>query len=213
MIVFFWHHVCLVLSVLVDKRTRTGNLRKRKGTGLMIKGWLPTVIVGLVLAGCQGAPQTHHGPGLDNNGFLSLWSTYERCENGGELYELMGYEHTLHRSVEQATRIADPLIALPDSLERFVKTPKPRLSVDPKAMAAACTLYTGQMALTVGRTDIATEMFEAAIDRNPEPEYGYYVAEAQEGLAQVRIVAAGGSPRIIPVTGPGRPALQAHLAK
>ncbi|MGH7229495.1 MAG: hypothetical protein ACREIH_09835 [Nitrospiraceae bacterium] len=63
--------------------------------------------------------------------------------------------------------------------------PRRRLAVDPIAMATACTLYTGQVALNAGRNDVAADMFLSVIQSQPEAESTYYVDQARLGLDQV----------------------------
>jgi hypothetical protein len=51
-------------------------------------------------------------------------------------------------------------------------------------MAAACAVHTGNLALSQGERELATELFSLVIQRYPEPDYAYYVAQARAGLTQ-----------------------------
>jgi hypothetical protein len=57
-----------------------------------------------------------------------------------------------------------------------------RLSVDPRALAAACAVHTGNLALSQGERELAAELYSLVIDRYPDPDYAYYVAQAWAGL-------------------------------
>lgn len=62
----------------------------------------------------------------------------------------------------------------------------PRLSVDPGAMAAACTLHVGQIAEATGHPFLAREMFQMIITHFRQAPYLYYVAQARRGLEALR---------------------------
>jgi hypothetical protein len=171
------------------------------------------IVVAVTLAGCQTAHQSMKSAGLDNSGFMRLWTTYESCQSSLDLGEMRGYERILSQEMQSATRIAEPLIPLPTAIQRLVTEPKPRLSVDPKAMAAACSLYTGQAALAIGRNDIAIEMFVSVLSRHPQADYAYYVAQAKEGLAQVAVAGRSGAPQLLPVSLSGSSAASPTVAR
>jgi len=171
-----------------------------KRMSIQMKLSVISIAIAVALAGCQAGHQSVKSVGLDNTGFMRLWNTYEGCQTSLDLGEMRSYERILSQEMLSATRIAEPLIPLPTSIQRLVTEPKPRLSVDPKAMAAACTLYTGQAAVAIGRNDIAVEMFLSVISRHPQADYAYYVAQAKEGLAQVTVAGRSGAPQLVPVS-------------
>lgn len=93
--------------------------------------------------------------------------------------------HRLVIAVRNTPSVKD-LAPVPKPIERFVADPVKRLAVDLEAMTAACQLHTGQYALTMGRRDLAADMFQAIIAEHGEPDYHYYVAQALAGLAHVQ---------------------------
>jgi hypothetical protein len=79
-------------------------------------------------------------------------------------------------------------VLLPQVMKRWVSEPANRLAVDPKAMAVACSLRTGQSALSAGHYELADEMFQAVLTY-PEGMYPYYIQQARQGLAQLNVEA------------------------
>lgn len=144
----------------------------------------------MVLGGCQSVTAPVSSESLDNAAFMRLWVTYRDCQSGMETMNLdamRAYERQLDLVARNAIILHRPPLPLPRLIQRWVTEPKPRFAVDPGAMAAACTLYTGQAALQAGRNDVAVEMFRAVLIRHPEKQYAYYTEQARDGLQQVSI--------------------------
>jgi hypothetical protein len=116
-----------------------------------------------ILGGCQSLQTTHIPVTLDNAGFMAAWDVYRHCQLGTDV-------DAMSADFEQLARVAQPA---------------PRLAADPKAMAAACALSTGQAALRAERLELATEMFRTVLKSQSQPEYAYYVDQARIGLNQV----------------------------
>ena len=94
-------------------------------------------------------------------------------------------------------------IHLPAVLKKHVVERPPRFSVDPKAMSASCSLYTGHAALLVGRVGVAQEMFRSVLQRQSEAAYTYYVDQARLGLRKTETTILVSEPQpsqIIPVS-------------
>ena len=144
----------------------------------------------MVLGGCQSVTAPVSSEGLDNAAFMRLWVTYKDCQSGMDTMNLdamRASERQLDLVARNAILLHKPPLPLPRLVQRWVTEPKPRFAVDPGAMAAACTLYTGQAALQAGRKDVAVEMFRAVLVRHPDKQYAYYTELAREGLQQVSI--------------------------
>ncbi|MEW6246168.1 MAG: hypothetical protein AB1555_05585 [Nitrospirota bacterium] len=143
-------------------------------------------IIGVVLlAGCQALSPGAKAAYVDNGQFMDLWNSYTRCKSGTDVEVMRGEAGRLIRTA-QTLNVGDGFVLpLPGRFDRFVSEPSPRLAVDVKAMAAACALYTGNLALSVGKNDIAFEMFQHVIKNHAQPEYAYYVSQAKVGLAAV----------------------------
>jgi hypothetical protein len=147
------------------------------------------VAIGLMvaIAGCQSMPQGPTTVFDDNESFMSLWGRYSRCQAGIDLAEMQIEAHHLQQVAASATSKKGFTLTLPKQVQRYVAEPPTRLAVDPKAMAAACTLYTGQFAAEIGKADVATTMFQSILKNQPQPEYEYYAAQAQAGLSQLEL--------------------------
>ncbi len=158
-----------------------------------------------VLAGCQtGNPRTSSTT-LDNASFMGLWQVYNQCQTSDDLDSMRGAVKQLTLAAQAPVRDNPTLRSLIKPIKRWVSEPPTRLAVDLKAMAVACTLYTGQAALNIGRDDVATEMFSSVLLRNPQPEFAYYVEQAKVGLSKVGTsgdLVRASTPQIIPVSGP-----------
>jgi hypothetical protein len=147
-----------------------------KQTGLLLAAIL-------ILGGCQSAPRAA-AIDTQNSGFMSLWTTYQRCETGSDVEIMQADAVHLSRMAQQPIIGMDRDIPLPQMIRRFVSEPANRLAVDPKAMAAHCSLQTGLVALSAGRHDVADRMFRSVMTY-PEPAYSYYVNRARAGLAVI----------------------------
>jgi hypothetical protein len=142
--------------------------------------------LGLLLTGCQTSQSIEKHAGFDNVGFMNLWDRYRHCENVSDLEAMQVDARHLNHIAHQPIVLQGSEIPLPKAIQRLVAEPPSRLAVDPKAMAAACSLHVGQVALTVGRDEVAYEMFRTVL-KYPTGASPYYIEQAQAGLAQVSI--------------------------
>lgn len=137
------------------------------------------------MAGCQTAPVIQKHGGLDNAGFMSLWETYRACQGSTDIDTMQLASRRLTQVAHQPVDAKNE-IYVPKPLQRWVSEHPARLSVDPKSMAAACSLYAGQAALNAGRHDVADEMFRSVLN-NPAGTSSYYMEQAKSGLTQVAL--------------------------
>ncbi len=68
---------------------------------------------------------------------------------------------------------------LPGGLEGFVRKQPVRTTVDPKAMAASCTLQAARASGDAGRHEEAEQLLSAVVHTYPESEYAFYVRQAK----------------------------------
>ncbi|OLB56384.1 MAG: hypothetical protein E6K58_00735 [Nitrospirae bacterium] len=152
-----------------------------------MKRLLSIVSVLVLLGGCQTTQPVAKSTGLENTAFMRLWTTYSECRSSTDLGATRTAARQLNQAVATPASNKDFVLPLPKQIERLVSKPPTRLAVDPKAMAAACTLHAGHTALNAGRNDVAAEMFRSVMDGHPQIEYAYYVEQARLGFAQVVI--------------------------
>jgi hypothetical protein len=152
----------------------------------------------MILAGCQSGK-----PSVTNATFMGLWNTYDHCQSSGDL-DTMRQDVTRLSEGSHHSAVKDDVIIRPllKPIEAWITPPVPRLAADPRAMAASCSLRTGEAALAYGRPDIATEMFTSVIQNYPQPQYAYYVGEARNRLGQLdqlTQVSLSAIPTIVPL--------------
>ena len=136
------------------------------------------------VSGCQTNPMKSSG--IDNPGFMTLWGTYTQCRSTSDIGEAHAAMTTLSGAAQTSHRTDGFVLPLPQQLERYVTTPANRLAVDLRAMAAACSLHTGQVALGQGRVDVAKEALSGVITLHDKVDTeNYYVAKATKLLAEL----------------------------
>jgi hypothetical protein len=159
---------------------------RRRSQSMMKAGWLVSVV--LILSGCQTGSPIPKSVALDNTSFMGMWSTYRHCEAASDLDAMLLDAQTLAVVARQPLVGMGHDVALPQVMKRWISEPANRLAVDPKAMVVACSLHTGQAALSAGRYELADKMFQAVLNY-PEGVYPYYINQAREGLAQLNVEA------------------------
>jgi hypothetical protein len=120
----------------------------------------------LFLTGCQLGVLQGPETGMEPAEFARIWELYQDCRRSDDVAAVLAKAPHWERMATIQSRRAG------------------RLSVDPRALAAACAVHTGHVALAQGETGLAVELFSLVIQRYPEPDYAYYVAQARDGLSQ-----------------------------
>jgi len=131
----------------------------------------------LVVTGCQTAPAKPAG--LDNTGFMSLWETYTHCSASADLSEAYRDVRTLSQATHLRYGHDSFVLPLPSRLQQLVTNPTNRFAVDVRAMASACSLHAGQIALERGQIDLARELFATVLTLHPHEESSYYLVQAR----------------------------------
>jgi hypothetical protein len=143
---------------------------------------LVTILVSV--AGFQTG-QPVQAAAIDNGSFMSLWSTYSRCQATTDIDQLredaLTLTHVANRSLTQESFV----LPLPGKLEQYVSTPAARFSVDVKAMAAACSLRAGSAAVEAGELDVAKDLLQSVLSYQPQSEYAYYTLQAKALLSKL----------------------------
>lgn len=163
--------------------------------------------LGLLLAatGCQSALMAPSKATLNNAAFMTTWDTYRHCQAVTDVDAMKIDVRALANAATVQASKTDSAGFVPAFVKNLVARPESRLAADPGAMAAACALSTGQAALRIERTDLATEMFQSVL-KNRGQEYAYYAGQARLGLAaverslQAAARQADDSPRILSVS-------------
>jgi hypothetical protein len=122
---------------------------------------------------------------IDNGSFMSLWSTYSRCQATTDIDQLREDALTLTQAANRSLTQEAFVLPLPGKLDKFMSTPAPRFSVDVKAMAAACSLRAGSAAVEAGKLDVAKDLLQTVLSYQPQSEYAYYTLQAKALLSEL----------------------------
>jgi len=140
----------------------------------------------IVAAGCQTAPLPTAPRVLDNHTFMNLWSTYQRCMSGSDLDLLRTDVSALANAPQSRTSPSDFSLPLPDLISRHVTDQPTRTAADPKAMLAACSLHTAEVARESGKTEVAAEILNGLLRTHTGGEYAYYIQQAKADLNRMQ---------------------------
>jgi hypothetical protein len=136
------------------------------------------------LVGCQTSQPMKAGV-MDNAGFMDLWKTYSHCQASSDIDGLRSDVVILAHAANDALAHESFVLPLPKKLEQLVSQPTTRFAVDVKAMAAACSIRAGQLALDAGHFDLAKDLFKTVLAHSQAEDYRYYSSQAQVLLAEL----------------------------
>ncbi len=138
----------------------------------------------LLVVGCQGFKPTNPGElALENDGFIGLWDTYNACLNGSNTQNMQQNLQALH-SAPKPLSLDDSPISVPDFIKDLASTRNSRLAVDPRAMAASCSIRVAEVAQQSGDWETSLLVFQDTVKNFPEPQYAFYVSKASQALEQ-----------------------------
>ena len=145
-------------------------------------GIFAILVAALSVVGCQSNPATT-SVRYDNVRFMDVWSTYTHCLSSDQTQSALLDSHKL-REVSQSQALRSPLDDfLPTKLKSMVTQPAARLAVDVHAMAAACSLHAGNLAVADGEHDLARNEFRQVLENQTQSDYSYYASQARERLS------------------------------
>lgn len=144
------------------------------------------MVIGLALVGCQSSPVST-SVRYDNVRFMDLWSTYTGCLSTQDTSSAALYSAKLYEvSLAQAKKSSFENYLL-TPFKTVITQPSSRLAVDVQAMAAACSLHTGTLALTAGAYDLARNQFTQILNTHSQSDYSYYVEQARARLSELEL--------------------------
>ncbi len=145
---------------------------------------LMPILACLILVGCQSFQPTHPGElALENDGFIGLWDTYNNCLNGSNTQHMQENLQALH-SAPKPLSLDDSPISVPDFIKKLASTRNSRLAVDPRAMAASCSIRLAEVAQQSGDWETSLLVFQDTVKNFPEPQYAFYASKATRALEQ-----------------------------
>ena len=139
--------------------------------------------VAILFSGCTTTPSSQSNE-LRNSGFISLWKTYANCKSTSDLGQATIDLNQLRSADQLGQEKEGFILPLPTRLAHLVANPTNRVAVDVEAMASACALHTGELALNQGYVDVARDLFVSIITLHGG-ENSYYVLKAKTLLARL----------------------------
>ena len=137
---------------------------------------------GLFLTGCQLFDSSTRQPAPRLASVMSMWELYRHCQSSGDVETVLSAAKQLQQSAD--THVV-PAPDVPKSLDRFVTRQPVRTTVDPKALAASCTLQAARTSLSAGREQEAEQLLYAVVLSYPESDYTFYVAQARVWIEEL----------------------------
>ncbi len=129
-------------------------------------------------AGCQTLMPVQDIMALQHENFAKTWRLYGSCRASQSYRDMVSL-------ATQLLQIASPRAPwsslLPPTLSTVTRQPV-RLSVDPRALAADCTLWAAQNAEAGGQPVVAQALFMTVLSHYTEPEYAFYAERARRAL-------------------------------
>ena len=145
-------------------------------------------IFSLGMVGCQSfQPKTPGELALKNHDFVELWEAYNNCQTG---FYMQAIQKNLEILQAAPTPISldDSPIPVPKFIKKLSSTRNSRLAVDPRAMAASCSIRLAEVAQQRAEWDTSLRTWQAIVDQYPEPQYAFYVSEAAKAIEEFNTV-------------------------
>ena len=136
-------------------------------------------ILCLLVAACQSTGQVAVPR---STSVMSMWDLYRHCQSSSDVESVLTAAKQLQQSAD--THVV-PAPEVPKTLDRFVTKQPVRTTVDPKALAASCTLQAARTSLSAGRGQEAEQLLHAVVSSYPESEYTFYVAQAKVWIEEL----------------------------
>ena len=119
------------------------------------------------LVGCQSLQPKNPGElALENDGFIGLWDTYNHCLNGSNTQQMQKNLQALHLAPKPLS-LDDSPISVPNFLKELASTRNSRLAVDPRAMAASCSIRVAAVAQQSGDWETSLLVLQNTVKRFP----------------------------------------------
>lgn len=138
-----------------------------------------------LLVGCQSFQASAPGElALQEGDFLGLWDAYNFCMVGRDISQLQENLTVLEAAPKPISLDESP-IPIPSFIKELSSSRSSRLAVDPRAMAASCSIHLADVARKTQNFETAYRVLENMATNYPEPQYAFYVAKAHDTLEQL----------------------------
>jgi hypothetical protein len=143
------------------------------------------LVVTVFVNGCSMLGMSQKPMHEERSSVMALWKLYRHCVSPALADEKVADAGRLIEAVGILTEEARAISLLPGTLERMISTQPNRLAVDPRAMAAACSLSAGEAVQSQGDHAGATDIFRSILLSYQETKHAYYAAQARIQLGQM----------------------------
>lgn len=140
------------------------------------------ILLSFLVTGCQWFQPSGQAAAPRSASVMSMWELYRHCQSSRDVESVLSAAKQLQQSVD--THVV-PAPDVPKSLDRFVTKQPVRTTVDPKALAASCTLQAARTSLSAGRDQEAEQLLHAVVSSYPESDYTFYVAQAKVWIEEL----------------------------
>jgi hypothetical protein len=150
---------------------------ERRLTGLLL------ICLAVMLVGCESRRLAQSGA----SDFQVIWNSYTQCQSASDMDSIREASKFLNKAASSVAEGPEFVLPLPAGVARHIVQPSHRFAVDPKAVAAACSLHVAERALDMGNSDLAKDRYQSVLNLFGEPEYAYYRAQAIRGLSHINL--------------------------
>ena len=119
--------------------------------------------------------------------FLDIWDAYNQCIYGSDFQQMQANLQVLD-SAPKPISLDDSPIPVPLFLKTLTSDRGSRLAVDPRAMAASCSIHLAEVAQQSADSYTALQTFQSIIKNYPEPQYAFYVSKANQAIEHLSSV-------------------------
>ena len=146
------------------------------------------ILLSITVIGCQGfQPKSTGELAMEDHDFLGIWDAYNHCVAGSDIQHMQANLDVL-ASAPKPISLDDSPIPVPAFLKKWSTARGSRLAVDPRAMAASCSIHLAEVAQLSADWPTALRTFQAILKNYPEPQYAYYVSKANQAMEQLTTV-------------------------
>ncbi|HSF11141.1 MAG TPA: hypothetical protein VLA60_17140 [Nitrospirales bacterium] len=145
-------------------------------------------LLSITVIGCQGLqPKSTGELAMEDHDFLGIWDAYNHCVDSADIQHMQANLDVL-ASAPKPISLDDSPIPVPAFLKKWSTARGSRLAVDPRAMAASCSIHLAEVAQLSADWPTALRTFQEIMKNYPEPQYAFYVSKANQAMEQLTTV-------------------------
>ncbi|WNM57258.1 hypothetical protein [Candidatus Nitrospira allomarina] len=145
-------------------------------------------LLSITVIGCQSLqPKSTGELAMEDQDFLGIWDAYNHCVDSSDIQHMQANLDVL-ASAPKPISLDDSPIPVPAFLKKWSTARGSRLAVDPRAMAASCSIHLAEVAQLSADWPTALRTFQEILKNYPEPQYAFYVSKANHAMEQLTTV-------------------------